>query len=125
MLDGALPIGVLVHYRCQYFIQVIAIGTLDIILQYLRPPIGLDAVLNVFRVEDKIGFRPSNSHQHVVPGCMCTCERERGINKIGKHFDKRHGSGGMSRMSFNYLDNLLIANFRRRIAFIVLSVLCR
>jgi hypothetical protein len=63
MLNWALPIGVLIHYRGKNLIKVIAVSASHICSQYLRPSIALDAVLNIAGIEYEIGLGTGYAHQ--------------------------------------------------------------
>lgn len=63
MLYGALPICVLINYRGENLIKMVAVRTSHICPQNLWPSIALDAVLNIARIEYEIGLGSSDAHQ--------------------------------------------------------------
>jgi hypothetical protein len=63
MLNRALPIGVLIHYRGENLIKVIAVSASHICSQYLRPSIALNAILNIAGIEYEVGLCTSYAHQ--------------------------------------------------------------
>lgn len=66
MLDGSLPIRVLVDDGRQNLVQVIAVRISDVRAQDACPPIRFDAVLHVLRIEGKIRFGSRHAGQQVV-----------------------------------------------------------
>lgn len=62
MLNWPLPVRILINYRCENLIKMIAICASHVGPQYLRPPVALDAVLHIARIEYKVGFSPSDAH---------------------------------------------------------------
>lgn len=66
MLDGSLPIRVLVDDGRQDLVQVIAVRISDVRAQDARPSIRLDAVLHVLRVEGEVRFGTRHAGEQVV-----------------------------------------------------------
>lgn len=67
VLNGPLPIRILIDNSRQDLREVITVGVSDERSQDLRASVCLDAVLHVLAVERKVRFRSYNSKEQVVP----------------------------------------------------------
>lgn len=63
MLNRPLPVRILINYRCENLIKMIAVCAPHVGSQNLRPPIALDAVLHIARIEYEIRLGSSDAHQ--------------------------------------------------------------
>lgn len=66
VLNGSLPVRVLINYSRQDLGKVIAVRVPDESPQDLRTPICLDAILDVFAAESKVRFSFHHPQQQVV-----------------------------------------------------------